>query len=211
MSVPRITSGVENNAGRDALAKGFKGGGGGFLGGGLSNRQFRQLREIKTLESSLRDQETANKYEYERQLGESTAVMGDIRATRDLARGEYAKDSQVDRFNKFRTANPETRDYNMNDKGGFSTTMFEKGTPRTRKSTAGQPRNTVKKIKGMVESGELSEAEAAGRYSNFAAHIGREKASTSAGKKPAPIRQGLSYVDKSGGGKQFSDIKTNIK
>ena len=204
-----------------------------------SGRQFLSLKDqmkYDVFQANIRDQERAAAQTYINQGETHKAELGDIRATRDTARAEYVAgedlrrfnekaDSHIKRFNDFRTANPETANYNMTEKGGFSTSMAAMGKPQTRQPKPGQTRTSLKQVQGMVASGELSEAEAAGRYGHYAKYLGTERAKDNAGKKPAPIRQGVSYVagdkyDGGGGGggggsvpRQFTgtDITTNVK
>ena len=64
-------------------------------------------------------------------------------------------------------------------------------------------RMSAKKMQSMVDSGELSQAEAAGRHAGYAARVGRDRADDNAGKTPAPIRQGVEYVAGIGSKGQF--------
>ena len=64
-------------------------------------------------------------------------------------------------------------------------------------------RMSAKRMQAMVDSGELSQAEAAGRHAGYAARVGRDRADDNAGKPPAPIRKGLEYVAGVGSTGQF--------
>ena len=195
-----LTSGVEDSGGLKALRAGF-----------ASGRQFVSVKDQMKLmshQAELQDQLNANAQTYSNRGATHQAELGDIRATRDTARMTYGREHQADLFTRFRGANPEVTDYEMDSKGGFRTKMgamaFPSGTtaPKEKKKSTG-PRNTVKKIQARVDSGELSPAEAANTYGNYAAHVGRNQADDWAGKEPAPIRQGVDYVAGVGSPRQF--------
>ncbi len=202
-----LSSGVSDSGGLKALMAGIG-----------SGRQFVSVKDQMKLmshQAELQDQLNANAQTYTNQGKTREAELGDVRATRDTARMTFGREHQADLFTRFRGANPGVTDYDMDAKGGFRTKMgamaFPSGdvkpfggddTPKPKKP--GGPRNTVKKIQSRVDSGELSPAEAANTYRNYAAHVGRDKADDWAGKPPAPIREGVEYVAGVGSSRQFT-------
>ena len=73
------------------------------------------------------------------------------------------------------------------------------GAPPKVKST----RMSAKRMQARVDSGELSQAEAAAAHRGYAARVGRDRADDNAGKPPAPIRGGVEYVAGIGSKGQF--------
>lgn len=64
-------------------------------------------------------------------------------------------------------------------------------------------RMSAKAMQARVDSGELSQAEAAAAHRGYAARVGRDRADDNAGKPPAPIRGGVEYVAGVGSKAQF--------
>jgi hypothetical protein len=194
-----LSSGVSDSGGLKALMAGIG-----------SGRQFVSVKDQMKLmshQAELQDQLNANAQTYTNQGKTREAELGDVRATRDTARMTFGREHQADLFTRFRGANPEVTDYDMDAKGGFRTKMGAMAFPSGDVKPFGgddTPRNTVKKIQSRVDSGELSPAEAANTYRNYAAKVGRDKADDWAGKPPAPIREGVEYVAGVGSSRQFT-------
>jgi hypothetical protein len=194
-----LNSGVGDNA-----AGRYFGGMGG-RGSGMNSRQMRQYMQMRRDEMShgafLANQNSALDFgrqqtgEVDKFYRESSRIDSTVQQ-QDWSRGRASE-----HLTGFGKSNPHAESADLDSAKASWNPAFAPPPPK-RGGTSG-PRMTVKKIQAMVDSGELSQAEAAGRHSNYAARVGRDRADDNAGKTPAPIRQGVEYVAGVGSPKQF--------
>jgi hypothetical protein len=195
-----LNSGVGDNAAGRYFGGSRRGG-----MSGMSGRQMRQYAQIRRDEMShgawLQNQNAALDFSRQ-QTGEVDKFNRESsRIDSTVQQQDWSRGRASEHLTGFGKANPHAESADLDSAKASWNPAFAPPPPK-RGGTSG-PRMTVKKIQAMVDSGELSQAEAAGRHSNYAARVGRDRADDNAGKTPAPIRQGVEYVAGVGSSGQF--------
>jgi len=156
---------------------------------------------------------------------DATVKQDDWTAGRDTLRQDWSRGRASEHLSGFAEKNPHTTAVNLDSASASFNPGFAPpgggGGPRYVPSVQVTPpigggpkeitappkvkttRMSTKRMQAAVDSGELSQAEAAERHKGYAARLGRSSADDSAGKPPAPIRQGLDYVAGIGSKGQF--------
>ena len=163
---------------------------------------------------------------------DATVQQGDWTAGRDTLRQDWSRGRARGHLTGMAADNPHLTNVNLDSAsasfnpgfaptGGGSTGGGSSDGPRNVPSVRVDPpagggpkaisappkvkatRMSAKKMQAMVDSGELSQAEAAGRHAGYAARVGRDRADDNAGKPPAPVRKGVEYVAGVGSTGQF--------
>ena len=195
-----LNSGVGDNAAGRYFGGSRRGG-----MGGMSSRQMRQYAQIRRDEMShgawLQNQNAALDFSRQ-QTGEVDKFNRESsRIDATVQQQDWSRGRASEHLTGFGKANPHAESADLDNAKASWNPAFAPPPPKRGGSSG--PRMTVKKIQAMVDSGELSQAEAAGRHANYAARVGRDRADDNAGKTPAPIRQGVEYVAGVGSPGQF--------